>query len=125
MVSISKRQLAALLFIVLDTAMTATIDNTWTSTVTPEVLFALQSAFHWALLLIGISATDEKHINKFFRFAAVWVARTVLLVAVRFPRVSNYANSAQFYDNAFMHTLLGIFQVFSLFFYVALIRAIK
>jgi hypothetical protein len=115
-------QLTALSFIVLDAAMTVTIDNT---NVTPEVLFALQSAFHWCLLLIGISATDAKHINKFFRFAGVWVVRTVLLLAVRFPRVMSFASLADFYDDDFLHVLLGVFQVFSLFFYVALIRAIN
>ena len=118
------RYTAAVGFIFLDAAMTATIDNTWSSESTPEVLFALQAFFHWTLLLIGISATDEKQISQFLRFVAVWVVRTALLVGCRFPRVAAYSSSVAFYENEFLHFVLATFQVFSLFFYLALIRAI-
>ncbi len=121
----TRRYEAAVGLIFLDAAMTATIDNTWSSNVTADVLFALQTAFHWSLLLIGISATDEKHIGKFFRFLGIWALRTGLLVVVRFPRVAAFETSASFYDNEFLHFVLATFQLFSVAFYVALMRAIN
>ena len=114
----------ALGVILADAAMTAAIDDTWTSEVTPRVLFALQALFNWALLLIGVAATEVGLMGKFVRFAWVWTVRTVLLVGLRFPRVAYYATATEFYENKLLHVLMGAFELFSVLFYVALMRAI-
>ncbi len=123
--NVSPLYAVALGVILADAAMTATIDNTWSSEVTPRVLFALQALFNWALLLIGVAATDVQYIRKFVRFAIVWTVRTLLFIGLRFPRLAEYATSTEFYSNTFLHVLQGVFQVFSVFFYVALMRSIS